>query len=387
MRGGLVLAVAAVALSCTSQPSSSTATPSASGATAAPTVAATAQPATPLAGAGALTARATTVPREWRYITAAEPKIGRIWLVDLDRGTSVDVVAAKGEPNQSYFAPTFSASADGKHLVVSAVGPNARSALYRVDVESGRSALLYEDATIQCVGCLFGTISPDGQSYAFADHSGVRVGRMSDGSNSQLVPHVDPATVSGTWQPRGWSVDGALLAIWRGSEGTSDLALVRVATGQLTALGHGDSVAWRARSPQAVVTSGINAFGGRSEMYTYDLATTARRQLEPVAQKRFSGAAWHPSEDRILFLSADGPLIDADVFVRSLTDDAAKQVPAPRKVWDAWWSRDGSRIFATIPRPDALADAPGVANLNILDLAVGRVVATVCRGDPRAACP
>jgi Tol biopolymer transport system component len=124
-------------------------------------------------------ARATSVPHEHRFVAGAEVEVGRIWLVDLERGTSTDVVVARGEPGQSYFSPTFTESHDGARLLVGATGPNRRAALYLVDVPTGRVQLLYEDAQIQANGVLRGTISPDGSRYAFMALAGVRVGDTS----------------------------------------------------------------------------------------------------------------------------------------------------------------------------------------------------------------
>jgi hypothetical protein len=94
-----------------------------------------------------------------------------------------------------------------------------------------------------------------------------------------------------------------------------------------------------------------------------------------------------PSADSFLYTQSSQPVADGDVYVRSLADPDSKPITFPRRVWEAWWSADGSRIFGVAPRADALASAPGVANLEIIELPSGRVVATVCRGDPRAACP
>lgn len=382
-----------VLVSCSLPPagSASSPTPAFSPAAATPTPSpGTARPsATPIAppSGGGVAVRATTVPPERRYLAGAEEAQGRIWLVNIERGTSVDVVAARGEPRQQYFSPPFSESGDGRRLLVGAAGPNARAALFVVDVEAGQSTLVYEDAEIQCIGCLRGVMSMDGSRYAFSDTNGVRVGTTSGGLPTQLVPHVNKDMVGGTWQPLSWSPDGTLLALVRGSEGGSEIALARTATGALTTVGPGSGVAWREQTPPLVVTDGVNAFGGRSEMYTFEPSTGQRRQLEPVGTKLFASPAWHPTEDRFLFLYADGPFAEGDVYVRSLAAPAAASLAAPRKVWEAWWSRDGSRVYATAPRQDELAQAPGVANLEILELPGGRVVATVCRQDPRARCP
>jgi hypothetical protein len=362
-------------------PGAATATPSPSGAS---TPSATLS--APSTGAG-VTVRARRVPPEHRYIGGAEETQGRIWLVDIEGGTSIDVVAARGEPTERYFTPPFSESGDGRRLLVAAAGPNARAALFVVDVEAGVSRLVYEDSEVQCIGCLRGVISVDGSRYAFGDLNGVRVALTSGGAPTQLVPHVNKDMVGGSWQPLRWSPDGRLLALWRGSEGGSEIALADIATGALTTVGPGSGLAWREKTPRLLVTDGVHAFGGHSEMYTFEPSTGERRQLEPIGTKLFAGPSWHPTEDRILFLSADGPYAEGDAYVRSLAAPAASSLGAPRKVWEAWWSRDGSRMYGMAPRQDAIGGAPGVANLEILELPSGRVSATVCRQDPRARCP
>lgn len=311
--------------------------------------------------------------------------MGRIWLVDIDRGTSTDVVAAPAPPRQSYFAPTFSGSRDGGRLLVGANGPSDRAALYLVDVGAGRVTLLYEDPQIQAGGALRGAISPDGSRYALMDLAGVRIGDTDGGPTTQLVPHDEPSRVGGSWAPLGWSPDQRWLAIGRGAEAEDEIAVVEVTTQAVVRIGRGHSVSWRRRAPELLVGSGISAFGGTSTVYTYDLATGAKVVLLPPGRLRLSSLAWHPSSDSFLYTQASQPVIEGDVYVRSLADQAGAAVTSPRPVWDAWWSIDGSRILATAPRPDGLAS--GVANLDVLELPSGRVVTTVCRGDPRASCP
>jgi dipeptidyl aminopeptidase/acylaminoacyl peptidase len=335
----------------------------------------------------AVAARATSVPREHRYIAGAEIAVGRIWLVDLERGANTDLVVAHGEPAQSYFAPTFSESRDGGRLLVGASGPNGRAGLYLVELNAGRVQLLYEDPVIQANGFLAGTISPDGLRYALMDQAGVSVGDTSGGPTRQLVPHDEPSRVGGIWSPRAWSPDQTWLAIGRSSEGEDEIALVEVATSKLIRVGGGQSVSWRTRAPELLVGNSISAFGGTSTVYTYDLATGRKVVLLPPGRLRLSSLAWHPSADSFLYTQSSQAVADGDVYVRSLADPDSKPITAPRRVWEAWWSADGLRIFGVAPRADALASASGVANLEIIELPSGRVVATVCRGDPRAACP
>jgi dipeptidyl aminopeptidase/acylaminoacyl peptidase len=331
----------------------------------------------------AVAARATSVPHEHRYIAGAEVAVGRIWLVDLERGTSIDVVAAHGEG--SYFAPTFSESRDGARLLVGASGPNGRAALYLVDVSAGRVQLLYEDPGIQANGLLRGAISPDGSRYALMDLAGVRVGDTTGGPTTQLVAHDDPSRVGGMWAPLAWSVDQRWLAIGRSSEAEDEIALVELATARLIRIGGGRFVSWRARAPELLVGDSINAFGGSSTVYTYDLASGHKDILLPAGRLRISSLVWRPGADSVLYTESLQPIADGDVYVRALSDPDSKPVPSTRKVWEAWWSADGSRIFAVAPRADGLAS--GVANLEILELPSTRLVAVVCRGDPRATCP
>src|SRR5439155_13233082 len=91
----------------------------------------------------AVVAHATTVPADHRYVALSDGQIGRILLVDLATGASTEVVTARGSPARPYYMPPFSESGDGKLLLVGAVGPAERSALYLVDVAAGRTALLY----------------------------------------------------------------------------------------------------------------------------------------------------------------------------------------------------------------------------------------------------
>lgn len=386
-RATVVLVAGLLASACTAIPAPPS---SATGILAAPSPSRAASiPPTPLGTmvptSAAVAARATSVPREHRYVAGAEVAVGRVWLVDLELGTSTDVIAAHGEPKQSYFAPSFSESRDGARLLVGANGPNDRAALYLVEVSTGRVQLLYEDREIQAIGALSGTISPDGSRYAFMDLAGVRVGDTSGGPTRQLVPHDEPNRVGGMWSPRAWSPDQTRLAIGRSSEAENEIALVEVATGKLMRIGEGVSVSWLVRAPELLVGSGIDAFGGTSTIYTYDVLTGRKIVLLAPGRLRISSLAWNPSADSFLYTQSSQPVAEGDVYVRTLTDSDSKAIASSRRVWEAWWSADGSRIFAIAPRADALG--PGVANLDVLELPSGRLIATLCRGDPRAKCP
>jgi hypothetical protein len=359
-------------------------------------VACTATPtaSTPPAGTGvpgtvapgaAVVSSAASVPADHRYVTVSDGRTGRILLVDLAKGTTAEVVAARGSPERPYYAPPFSPSADGKRLLVGAVGPAARSALYLVDVVAGRVTLLYEDDEIWAVGPLHGVISPDGARYAFHGHDGVRIGDTAGGATRLFVEDDDPSDMTKIWYPLAWSIDRTAIVLAQGSDTITKIAVWSVANGAQGWTGTGSQVSWRGKAPFLAVAGSAGAFGGENRVYAVDPNDGVIRPLEPLGTKSFGSIAWHPSADRVLYTAADGPFVEGDAYTRGLADSAPKLVESPKKIWEAWWSSDGSRIYATAARGTAAA-APGVGDVDILELPGGRVVASVCRTDPRGQC-
>jgi outer membrane protein assembly factor BamB len=337
------------------------------------------------APAAAVVAQAAIVAVDHRYVAVSDGQTGRILLVDLARGTSAEVVAARGSPGRPYYAPPFSESADGKRLLVAAVGPAERSALYLVDVAGGRATLLYEDEEIWSIGSLHGVISPDGARYAFHGHDGVRVGDTAGGPTRLFVEDDDPADMAKIWYPLAWSVDRSAIVLAQGTDSVTRLGAFRAANGEQYWTGTGSQVSWRGKPPFLAVAGSAGSFGGENRVYAVNPNDGLIRDLEPLAAKTFGSIAWHPSADRLLYTAADGPFAESDVYTRSLAEDVPKRVESPKKVWEAWWSSDGSRIYATVAR-GTTAGAPGVGDLDILELPGGRVVASVCRADRRGEC-
>lgn len=335
--------------------------------------------------APAVTAHAATVPADHRYVAISDGQTGRIVLVDLAKGMSAEVVAARGSPARPYYAPPFSETADGRRLLVGAVGPNERSALYLVDVAAGRTSLLYEDDEIWSIGSLRAVISPDGARYAFHGHDGVRVGDTAGGSTTLFVEDDDPGDMARIWYPLAWSVDRSALALGQGTDTVTKVGVFRATNGELYWNGTGSQVSWRAKAPYLAVAGSAGTFGGDNRLYAVDPNVGVIRDLEPLSGKSFGSIAWHPSADRVLYTVADGPFTESDLYTRALGEGAPKRIESPKKIWDAWWSSDGSRIYATAAR-DGTAATPGVGDLEILELPGGRVVASVCRGDPHGQC-
>ena len=335
--------------------------------------------------AAAVVARVAIVPADHRYIALSDGQTGRILLVDLVKGASTEIVAARGSPGRPYYAPPFSESADGKRLLVAAVGPAERSALYLIDVVAGSATLLYEDEEIWSIGSLHGVISPDGARYAFHGHDGVRVGDTAGGETRLFVEDDDPSDMARVWYPLAWSVDRSAIILGQGTDAVTKIGAFRATSGAMFWSGTGSQVSWRAKSPVLAVAGSAGTFGGDNRVYAVEPNDGQIQDLEPLAEKYFGSIAWNPSADRVLYTAADSQFAESDVFTRSLTDDLPKHLSSPRKVWEAWWSSDGSRIYATAAR-EATTGTPGVGDLDILELPGGRVVASVCRGDPRGQC-
>ena len=329
-------------------------------------------------------ARAASIPADHRYIALSDGQTGRIVLVDLAKGTSAEVVAARGSPGRPYYAPPFSASADGKRLLVAAVGPAERSALYLVDVAAGRVTLLYEDEEIWAVGPLHGVISPDGARYAFHGHDGVRVGDTAGGPTRLFVEDEDPADMAKIWYPLAWSLDRSAIVLAQRADTVTKIAVFDAASGEQGWTGAGSQVSWRGKAPFLAVAGSAGSFGGENGVYAVDPNDGLIRDLEPLGSKSYGSIAWHPGADRVLYTVADDPFAEGDAYTRELTG-AATRVESPKKIWEAWWSSDGSRIYATAGRGTTAA-TPGVGDIDVLELPGGRVVASICRADPRAQC-
>jgi Tol biopolymer transport system component len=332
---------------------------------------------TPTGAATAVVAHAATVPLDRRYVALSDGQIGRILLVDLAKGTSTEIVTARGSRGRPYYLPPFSETADGKQLLVGAVGPAERSALYLVDVAAGRATLLYEDEEIWSIGPLRAVLSPDGARYAFHGHDGVRVGDTAGGPTRLFVEDDDPSDIAKVWYPLAWSLDRSAIALAQGTDTVTRVAAFRAANGEQYWTGTGSQVSWRGKAPYLAVAGSAGTFGGANRVYAVDPNDGRIRDLEPLAAKYFGSLAWHPSADRVLYTAADDMFAERDAYTRALAEDAPRRVESPKKIWDAWWSSDGSKIYATAARGTTAA-TPGVGDFDILELPGSRVVASIC---------
>jgi Tol biopolymer transport system component len=148
--------------------------------------------------------------------------------------------------------------------------------------------------------------------------------------------------------------------------------------------GAGSQVSWRGRSPFLAVAGSAGTFGGENRVYVVDPNDGQVRDLEPLEAKAFGSLAWHPTADRVLYTATDSLFGESDAYTRTLTDTAPTRVESPKKIWEAWWSRDGTKIYATAAR--GTSGTPGVGDLDIVELPSGRVVASICGADARGQC-
>lgn len=329
-----------------------------------------------------------TVPPGARLIALAFDDLTRVWLVDPSKQAPPLNVAAWRAPRTGYANETLLVTPDARSSVIGAWGPSGKAALYAYDVPSGRTTLLYEDPVIDEPSALSPAMSADGRRYAFQTVDDVRAGNTSGGPTARLTAHLEPHNVFGVWHPVAWSADGGLLAISRSSEGDSEMALVAGSGGPIRVLGKGTNAAWRPDRPLLAVAAGVGAFGGHGLMYTYDAASAVKTDLETPSTWTIGPLRWDTGSDKLAFVVGTNLGAPREVWTRSPTGPATKEIGPARNVLDVWWSPVGSSLYAIVPREDANAQF-SIANIEVI-FAVGPAgppIATLCRGDPRAACP
>jgi hypothetical protein len=205
----------------------------------------------------------------------------------------------------------------------------------------------------------------------------VRVGDTTGGPTRLFVEDDDPADMAKIWYPVAWSLDRSAIALGQGTDTVTRVAAFRAANGEQYWTGTGSQVSWRGKAPFLAVAGSAGTFGGENRVYAVDPNDGRIRDLEPLAVRYFGSIAWHPSADRVLYTAADDLFAERDVYTRALSEDAPRRVESPKKIWDAWWSSDGSKIYATAAHGTTAA-TPGVGDFDVIELPGGRVVASIC---------
>jgi hypothetical protein len=381
---------------------SPSAIPSATASAAQPTSSAT--PTATAAGAdGAVTMQVTrtTVPAEFRYLVLGGGDEFRLVVLDLTAGRMAQVARARivvppGAPTAPSVA--VSASTDGRTVLVTFDVPDATDSLFLVRPESGDMKLLLR-------GQIFaGVISPDGTRFAMGRIdgdpalTGLWIGTP-DGAIRRIVAD-DPASNGAPPVPYAFSPDSSLLAfgIGLGDSGRQALVIpVSSKEGRIDRSGGdpqvvgtdasvvGPALGAEFRSARELfVWSSPTMFGGSSRADLYDLATKRSTSLyRPAAGIQLAAAAWRPNAAQYVVIERP----ESHVFVPLTAawlrgqDGSARKLGDIALVVDIWWSRDGSRLFATSGGDDSIG--------GVTDVLTGKGVMQFCKrggGPPPAPC-
>jgi Tol biopolymer transport system component len=405
MRRVASVIVAALMAGCVPGPSTTVASPSPSGTasrtvTPSATVLASESPVPP----NVVTA-VGTIPRSFHYFSVGQGESYRILLFDEDKTDPPVVVLTSGRLPEST-APdvrsdAFSVSADGRVLIVMRRLSAQQTIYYVLRPETGdiRGLLSGHDLGPP-------VISLDGQRVAFthtSDDPAINglwlfaiTGLPGTPSPSRLVSDA-PQRVGSPPQPLAWSADGKWLAISPvlGPGGT-EVAVVDPAAGEThfnsatnifeggnaRVLGSGSAVDWRAGEHDLLITSSRDVFGGRTYIYTIDVAGGPMRTLyAPSADVVLGPTVWHPSLDRYATMerpSAGGLGLPTVIWVRRL-DGTATKLAESAFLSPPWWSRDGTKLFSVTGGDDSTG---AISNL----LGTGGGVAFCKRGGVVGSC-
>ena len=381
----VLAALALVACDAASTPTASSAPASAavSGAPA-PAGARSPEPAPlPTARPGIKTTAVGTIPSLFRYVALDTPLVDgahtRLWLVDLS-SRRAPVLAAEWDAPA---APVggYSASADGRTVVISASGTRSRVALSVLRPETGETRVLFEDPAVTVVSA---RVSPDGARSAFTKYpaqggfdQGIWTGRVAGG---EFVRITAPTTDTTTPQmPIAWSPGSDWLAFTRDLPDGTEVRYVRADGGEEKLLGPGERVSWRATVPEVAIEAPV---GPGSRIYTVDVATGTFTDIVKEDRGSVAALTWHPSGDRLAYVLSEGASREASggIWIWRTDLRTATRIDAGKTVFAPEWSGDGSVLSALAGGDDA--------RIPIVDLLTGRQLSVLCRrgGTPPADC-
>jgi len=316
------------------------------------------------------------IPREFAYVESSPGRDVTLWLVDLSAATPPVAVA-----QWTLGGGSFAASRDGKTVIVVAPGDRSPIALHLVRPLTGEATVLFDGPSDG--RAFFPRLSPDGRSFAITEqlqtaNGGLWIGDVATGSSRQLV-----APTSASAVPYEWSDDGAWLAFFN-PEVTAEpgccMFLENIADGRRMRMGKAHALSWRAQEPRIVAVAqtgkGIQgAFGAAA--FTFDVAKQTRTELFSI-DPRVTQVTWNPAKDEFLYLQdTSGCSYQSSLWVRPLTG-AARRIGTLATVQRAWWSSDGSALYALI-------HGTGLDGL-IVDANTGRSIAAIPNDAPHT-CP
>jgi hypothetical protein len=326
-----------------------------------------------------------SIPREFAYIDASPGRDVNLWLVDLSGATPPVSVA-----RWSLGSNTFSASRDGKTIIIAAPGEKSIIALHLLHPLTGEATVLFEGPPDGRV--LYPQLSPDGKRFAFtlgrqSGSDGVWVGDVSEGGVRQLYKSPRADLSEGPVTLFGWSDDGQWLSY--SAYDDADLGkgprifLHNVVDGRRVEAGPGSLISWRASEPRflaAVVGGRGNQAAFGATVYTFDLAQQRRTELLTI-DPRVEAVLWHPTRDEFLYLQNERScsFFSSSIWVRSLGTTDAQRIGNIQTAQAAWWSSDGATIYA-------LVAGDGTEGI-IVNAMTGQHIATILEGGPPRPCP
>jgi len=367
MRRVASVIVAAVMAGCVPGPDATVASPS-PGPSATPTPIATPSP-TESPGPLNVTSAVGTIPRSFHYFSVGQGESFRILLFDEDRAAPPVVVLTSGRlpvaPGPDVTSESLSVSADGRVVVLERWLSPQQTSYFVLRPETGELRTLFSGT-----GLGPPVVSPDGQRVAFARTSddpavnGLWVLAVAGAAGPTRLVTDAPQRVGSPPRPLAWSSDGKWLAVAPDlGEGGSQVGVVDPTAGEThfnattnvfeggraRVLGPGYAVDWRAGEHAVLITSTRSLFGGRTFIYTADVAGGPTRTLyAPTGDVVLGPALWHPSLDRYATTErpvVGGPGTPLAVWVRRVDGTATKVAESPF-VSSPWWSGDGTKLFA-----------------------------------------
>jgi hypothetical protein len=328
---------------------------------------------------------AVSIPAEFRFI---ETWPGRIVLLDLARRTTAEVATYTARSDEPGYPTTqLSSSSDGRVLLLLVrVGP-LESTLFLISPEIGQAKILVRGAVDRTV------MSADGLRFAVARHdedrtlTGLWAGTLPDATMHRLIAD-DPQLVGAPPVPFGFSPSGDRLVFGLGMgesgyrAGVMDVASVEVSAARLRdssvttpgiSMLDAASGAEFLSATEVFVWSSRSLFGGQTLAYTYDLIARKKTELyRPTGDVRLE-AAWRPRSEQ--FVTIEQPMccgvgLPRTPWVRG-RDGTSTMLAANPHIAETWWSRDGSRLYATTGGDDSIG--------GVLDLLSAQLVMQFCR--------
>jgi DNA-binding winged helix-turn-helix (wHTH) protein/Tol biopolymer transport system component len=259
---------------------------------------------------------------------------------------------------------TIAFSPDGKDIYFSLRDDkNPKFALYRMPAFGGVQTKLLDE-----IGSF--ALSPDGRSIAIARRDkdlekDLVVIAPLDGTQPRDVASF-PKELSVRFDTISWSADGKRLALSAKTDSENEIAVVEIATGEITRITHESlreitKTAWLRDGSGLIMTAIKPASDSSVPQYMVYMVAYPSGELHPITSDRSNyGASWHNDAGVSISLSAASDLLLAvehrqlsNVWVAPSDDlSAARQITFSSfgkydGLWGMDWTPDGRLIYTT----------------------------------------